>query len=624
MVRLIKNPTIANLDYAAYTNNPIRFDPASYKPKHSKKVFLKDMSFDGALTQAFDAIEKTPLSDEEKENPLAWVPLQNFLWRSVKTNAFDQIALKINGYKWFDKSIAKPYQQVVAAYVHKNGQKTQIWVKVEFASWVDFLEGIRDGDHNGQKEIYGELTISSIDTSLAEKSFQRIRTDYMAKVLTVEEIVDWANVLASYWYPTLNTDMIDISIDKKWPTKDTPAKVVKDLGGLVVDNPIAVICGKPFGKPLYNVFVVENAKPSDAKPAQEMAVIDSTPLVNRVRDSTVSRNFKENSLRFSGELAEHGGDYARWAHENAAAYTAVEGLIKKLPPDQMSFECIDGWLFFRKEISFMLGGDLSRQPEDRNPVSHIKEFSKICKDRGIDLLFIAVPNKSDVYFEKLSDSISQTVPLINPYGRKFLRDMQESGVEVIDLLPLFLNAKRDDRKSFEPLYQKQDTHWTNRGLQIAASAIAERIKEYAWFPDAKKTGESYVIHDTTFLRQGDLVDKLPENRRGAYPPITLQASQIRTTDGKLYRQNNRLAPLLLIGDSFTGVFELVDCKSAGVGANIAAKTSLPVDIITSWGGGPLVWEKMMRSRGGDLGHKRLIIYLMIARDLYNYAEGWGK
>jgi alginate O-acetyltransferase complex protein AlgJ len=64
--------------------------------------------------------------------------------------------------------------------------------------------------------------------------------------------------------------------------------------------------------------------------------------------------------------------------------------------------------------------------------------------------------------------------------------LQESGVEVIDLLPLFLKAKRDDPKSIEPLYQKQDTHWTNRGLQIAAAALAQRIKEYSWFTENRR------------------------------------------------------------------------------------------------------------------------------------------
>jgi alginate O-acetyltransferase complex protein AlgJ len=80
---------------------------------------------------------------------------------------------------------------------------------------------------------------------------------------------------------------------------------------------------------------------------------------------------------------------------------------------------------------------------------------------------------------------------------------------------------------------------------------------------------------------------------------------------------------MLMGDSFTGVFELVDCKSAGVGSHVAAKTGLPVDIITSWGGGPLVREKMLRGRAKNMGEKRVIVYMMVSRDLYNYAQGWA-
>ena len=484
------------------------------------------------------------------------------------------------------------------------------------------MEGVSDNDHNGQKEIYGRLSIASIDTAIVDKSITWIRTEYMAGILTYEEITDWANVLASYWYPTLNTDMVDVSSEKKWPPSDAPQALKKELNGLVVDNPAAVICGKPFGKPLYNVFVVENVKATEKAP-EGAATADTAPVIHRVKDSSVSRNFEENRLRFAAEPAAHGGDYSAWERENAEAYSVINAMIIKLPSDQMGIEGTDGWLFFRKEISYILGGDLFKQPEDKNPIPHIVEFHKLCADHGIDLLFVPVPNKSDVYFEKLSADLPQIKSFVNPYGRKFLRDLQESGVEVIDLLPGFLKAKEDDAKSYEALYQKHDTHWTNRGLQIAAEMIARRMREYQWFPEAKKTRTSYLIHDTTFVRQGDIVDKLPENRRNNYPPVLLQASQIRTTDGRLFRQNNPAAPVLLIGDSFTGVFEIVDCKSAGVGANIAALTSIPVDIITSWGGGPLVRDKMLRSRSNDLGRKRLIIYMMVARDLFDYAQGWN-
>jgi alginate O-acetyltransferase complex protein AlgJ len=204
-----------------------------------------------------------------------------------------------------------------------------------------------------------------------------------------------------------------------------------------------------------------------------------------------------------------------------------------------------------------------------------------------------------------------------------MKDAQDAGIEDVDLLPHLLKAKKEDAKNKEPVYQKQDTHWTNRGLEVAAQLISDRIKSYAWYNDAvKASGVTYTLKDTVFSRQGDIVERLPEADRGAYPSVQLAAQQVFLPDGTLYKANQPQAPVLLMGDSFTGVFELVDCKSAGVGSHIAAKIGLPVDIITSWGGGPLVRDKMLRGRAKNMGEKRVIIYMMVARDLYNYTQGW--
>ena len=40
-------------------------------------------------------------------------------------------------------------------------------------------------------------------------------------------------------------------------------------------------------------------------------------------------------------------------------------------------------------------------------------------------------------------------------------ELSEAGVEVVDLLPAFIEARDGD----EPIYMKQDTHWSDRGLQ---------------------------------------------------------------------------------------------------------------------------------------------------------------
>ena len=136
----------------------------------------------------------------------------------------------------------------------------------------------------------------------------------------------------------------------------------------------------------------------------------------------------------------------------------------------MGFKGKDDWLFFRGEVAYLNSGDMSLQAPDKNPIPHLVEFAKFLKSKNISLIFAPVPNKSDVYFEKLpvDNPPKDLYGIVNPYARKMLRDLQNAGIEVIDLLPAFLSAKKEDAKNKEAVYQRQDTHWTDRGLEIAA------------------------------------------------------------------------------------------------------------------------------------------------------------
>jgi hypothetical protein len=42
----------------------------------------------------------------------------------------------------------------------------------------------------------------------------------------------------------------------------------------------------------------------------------------------------------------------------------------------------------------------------------------------------------------------------------------------------------------------------------------------------------------------------------------------------------------------------------------------------SWGGGPNVRHKLLRRGVDALARKRLVIWMMTARDLYHYWEDW--
>jgi hypothetical protein len=612
MVREIAVPTLANLDFAAYNANPILAEPQKFAPKKPPRpVTLQSITFGGLLTGVCDSIGQTPLTPPEREAPLAWKPLVKRLREVVKDPALQNFSATINGYKWADASIFMPYQEIATAYLHETGAGTEMWVKIEFSPWVSFLAVVNDNDDDGYRELYARVADSLVAPAVAW-----IRGDYQHKVLSRADVVDWVTELNSYWYPTKNTDAVDQTGYTSWPNQQTEKAVAKTMRGVTIQDPVAVVRGRPFAKPIYNVYIV----PGSA--AVPVAVVDTpkqAALSPVTLDSAVSENFTANQAGFSKELLPY-GSFAAWSDTNKPVYDAIRSLLAALPAEQMGIAGKDGWLFFRKSLEYTLAGDLTNQKDDKNPLPNLRALKQFCDSRNINLLFVVAPEKSEVYYDKLPCAMPQDPSLIiNPWSRKILKDIQDAGIEVIDLLPRFLAAKRDDAQHAEALHQKQDTHWTTRGMQIAADLLAKRIRQYAWFNALPKT--AFTTRDTATLRQGDIVDRLPESQKAGYPAIELKAQQVVRPDGTL-NAGRKTDPIILMGDSYTGVFETTDCKSAGLGSHIAARTGVPVDIITSWGGGPMVGQTMARVRASVLDTKRLVVFFMTQRDLYNYGPGW--
>jgi alginate O-acetyltransferase complex protein AlgJ len=623
IVRKIKVPTAANLDFAAYDRNPVLFDPVTVRFKKSlRPVSAADMGFKGVLLNPVQNIGETPLTKEEKVAPIAWKPFIKGAWDVVKNDQLQSLGAAISGYKWADSSVFQPYQQVSALYIHDHDGAVEFWVKVELAPWASFFKLISDEDSDGAREIYGKLNLKHVDPDSLAKTIAWVRHDYSSKQLSREEMTDWVTDLASYWYPTRNTDILELPEDGVWPDKSTQRSVRRELAGLTVTRPLAIIEGKPFSpkKPIYNVFLAGNPVEPVSGPA-----VDSTekePLVqSKIMNVALSDNFRKNNRRFSRETSDF-GSYKMWEEANYPFLDGLRAWLTGFPKEQMALEGKEEWLFFRKSLDYILGGDLSLQSEWTNPLPHIIALRNYLDGLGIDMLFVVVPNKEEIYFDRISDSLPlPKVSMVNPYGRKFLADLQQTGVEVIDLLPVYLREKERDSLQDSYLYQQHDTHWSGRGMELTAGLIADRIKKYPWYRHYNDT-IVFRKRDTLVERRGDLTERLPDERRIHYKPQKLLLRQVFYPDGTRYKSTNLGSPILLIGDSFTGVFELVDCKSAGVGAHISYRCRIPVDIVTSWGGGPMVRQKMLRARQKYLDRKRVVIYMMVARDLYKYAQGW--
>lgn len=617
MVRSIDKATRANLDYALYTANPVRHDPQRPKPQVPAKVTIDKMLFNGAVSEVVATVAQTPLSSAELQSAMAWIPLENNLWEITSDEGWLTIGSSIAGQKWGDTKVFKPFQSIAAVYVHHSAQGPELWVKIEFMPWFTALKGIGDADKDGFREVYARLDLTKVKPESLHKALAWIEQDYLATVLPTEKIVEWVNVLASYWYPTLNTDIVDMAGADSWPVDNTEPHVMAALRGLKVPNPIAVIRGNPSGTPLYNVVVVEGSQQAGAPVPTDAVVRSGAPLA---MDTIGAAQLQKNIKQLQAEVAAQGGSYAAWAQKRSAETAALSALLKNTPADQMTLQGKDGWLFFRKSFEYMVGGELTAQPPEKNPLPHLVAFKDYLAAHNVNLLVVPIPTKPEIYYEKLPAKMpADGQVVLNPYGRSLLMQLQQAGVEVVDVLPALLAAKKDDAKAPEPLYQLHDTHWTTRGMQIVATAVASRIKDYRWY-SALPT-RTFTKRDTTMVRRGDLVDKLPDSLRSRYPSATLRAQQVFTDAGTAYTPQ-RQGPVLLIGDSFTGVFELIDCKSAGLASHLAAGTGLGVDVMTSWGGGPLIRNKMVRSRKGQFGDTRVVVYVMVARDLYNYSQSW--
>jgi alginate O-acetyltransferase complex protein AlgJ len=78
----------------------------------------------------------------------------------------------------------------------------------------------------------------------------------------------------------------------------------------------------------------------------------------------------------------------------------------------------------------------------------------------------------------------------------------------------------------------------------------------------------------------------------------------------------------MMGDSFLGVYQRTGCKAAGVSAHVAYNTKIPIYVTMSYGGGADIIDRIKRIGSSGLKNTKLVIWIMTARDLYDYYNDW--
>ena len=343
----------------------------------------------------------------------------------------------------------------------------------------------------------------------------------------------------------------------------------------------------------------------------------------------------------------------------------------------------DKWLFYRQDVEFLVQPSPLdvRSAKLDNPVKAIEKFRDQLKAKGVELLVVITPGKPSIYTERLTGRDSRVAGAGNAaavgnaaglqsHGKKILDSLTRAGFNTVDLYTPLLAAK--SRDSVEgALYLNDDTHWTPRGAELAADVIAKKVREMVDAGIVKFRGTDdvrYIVSDSLADRMGDVgemsglnkfnvfkvqkvtghvvsqqnikerTEKLPvdstcvEAAKSACQKndscFTAQ-SALCERDTVLYdtsitpfKDDFRKSEILILGDSFSRIYQTDSPVNAGWIAHFAKNMNRPVASIVSDGGAStLVREKLAR-KASVLKGKKLLIWEFVERDLRFGAEGW--
>jgi hypothetical protein len=215
-----------------------------------------------------------------------------------------------------------------------------------------------------------------------------------------------------------------------------------------------------------------------------------------------------------------------------------------------------------------------------------------------------------------------------------MNNLRQAGVEVLDLFGPFANERLHDAEAGDSLYLREDTHWKGRAVRLAARLLAGRIEQYPWY---RPGSTEYAIDSVTVDRIGDVavMTTLPAEKvrrfYGGFIPEKTRCYQVyritRDSSGavserSLYKDDYRNSQVLLLGDSFSRIYQTDEPGSAGWIAHLAFELSQPIASLVNDGGASTLVRQSLERNPKLLKGKKLVVWEVIERDFRFGEDGW--
>jgi hypothetical protein len=304
----------------------------------------------------------------------------------------------------------------------------------------------------------------------------------------------------------------------------------------------------------------------------------------------------------------------------------------------------NGWFFYKQDVDYLIRPyvldkrALKVDPNDKvvsdNPIQAAVTFKKQLAEFGVDLLVAIIPGKPSIYPDMLAGNADPRLVTTRGNSLKAINDLRAAGVEAVDLFSPFLAERANDSIAGDSLYLSKDTHWRARGARTAAHVVAERIKQYSWY----RPGTTEYVLDSTFIdRVGDVgvmttlpsvkVHELtlgfPTEKTKCYQVYQVERDDKGNETGRhLYKDDSKNAQVVLIGDSYSRIYQSDEPRSAGWISHIALELKQPIASIVSDGGASTLVRESLARKPGLLKGKKLVVWEIVERDFRYGNEGW--
>ncbi len=337
-------------------------------------------------------------------------------------------------------------------------------------------------------------------------------------------------------------------------------------------------------------------------------------------------------------------------------------------PGAKAVNGIDGWLFYRPDIRYLLEPDRPEAPPSdgawlrpasgltrhQSVARAILKFRDQLKARGIELVVMPVPGKPSIFPDKVTRRVAADTAVHSP-TQELLRELEKLNVVTIDLFNLFHQARTHQS---EPLYLMADTHWTPGGAKLAAQSAASQLQGRAGISHGERTFQTTPVR---VHRVGDICEMTQvQSAQIAYPPQTVLCEQISdpalglllpAASGRpgTFKFPGTKASVLILGDSFCRIYQMPEPRSlgelvesaatpakppevqttkkllpgsAGFISLLARELGQPVDAIVSDGGAATAVRQQLCMNPEILEGKKVVLWEFVERDIDLGAAGW--